>query len=115
MKKVTIITGNQSTGKTQKAKELTASKKTVWLDSLNLDNNFLYQSVTTETEVIVMDGLTGKKNLAEITLLITTPFLMINKRGQMSTEIERPEIIIVSNDFKKDDFRERPHLEIIEM
>lgn len=115
MKKITIITGNQATGKTTKAKELTASRKTVWLNRLNLDDPFLFQSITPETEVIVMDGLAGKKNLSEIKMLIATPMLMVNRQGKMSMEVERPQIIIVSNDFKKDDFRECPHLEIIEM
>lgn len=115
MKKVTIITGAANSGKTTKAREMTSSKKAVWLDRLNLDDPFLFQSITPETEVIVMDGLAGKKCLPEIKLLITTPMLMVNRKGKLPIEVERPEIIIVSNDLKKEDFRERPHLEIIEM
>lgn len=115
MKKVTIITGAAASGKTTKAGELTASRKTIWLDRLDLDDPFLFQSVTPETEVIVMDGLAGKKSLSQIKMLITTPMVMVNRKGKMSIEVERPEIIIVSNDLKKDDFRECQHLEIIEM
>lgn len=115
MGKVTIIIGAVASGKTMKAKEMTATKKMVWLDRLNFEDPFLFESITPDTEVIVMDELCSKKNLSEIKLLITTPLLMVNRKGKSSFTVERPEIIIVSNYLKKEDFRERPHLEIIEM
>lgn len=113
MKKVTIITGAVATGKSKKAREMTASKKTVWLDRLNLKDPFLFQSITSETEVIVIDDLADQK-ISEIKKFIGTPKLMVNTRGKMSFEVERPEIIIVSNDLKKKDFI-RQHVDFIEM
>lgn len=115
MKKVTIITGAASSGKTTKARTITDSKKVVWLDPRNLYDPFLFESITPETEVIVIDDLAREKHLSVIKNLISSPMLMLNKRGKTPIEVERPEIIIVSNDLKEEDFRECSNIEIIEM
>ena len=95
MSKTIIITGKARSGKTTKAKELTKGKKTVWIDPGQLSNAFAFDLVKTDTERIVIDGA-GLSN--KILCIVFCKRIEINKRGSAPFEIDRPELIIVSNE-----------------
>jgi hypothetical protein len=68
-----------------------------------------------DTEVIVIEDI-SKRDLPRIKELITTESFIVrpaysNKRVQLI----RPEVICTSNVLTRSDFRERDHIEFIEM
>jgi predicted ATPase len=112
MKKVTIITGNQGTGKTMLAKKLCENKKSIWFDSL--ENNFEKQ-IDIDTEIIVIDDLSCI-SMPKVKELITAKSLIFRPNYHKSPiKIQRPEVILISNSLTKKDFRKRDHIEFIEM
>ena len=113
MKKVTIILGPPNTGKTTKAKEMVEGRKAAWMD-ISTFGLLDFSGITPEIEVIVFDGCTYR-NKHLLTYYITCKQLHAEKKGCEPILIERPELIIISNDFKREDFRERSWVTFIEM
>jgi predicted P-loop ATPase len=112
MKKVTIITGKQGTGKTILAKKLCENKKSIWFDSL--ENNFEKQ-IDIDTESIVIDGLSCS-SMPAVKKLITAKTLVFRPSySKNAIKMERPEVILISNSLTKKDFRKREHIEFIEI
>lgn len=112
MKNVTIILGSQASGKTTKAKEMVANKKAILLKQF--DTNYPYSEILKDTEVIVIDEL-GLRDLAEVKNLIKSDTILINKKHEVPFEMQRPELILVSNSLKKSDFPTLPFIKFIEM
>ena len=109
MKNVTIITGPPNTGKTTRAKEMVKGRKAVWLPVC-----FDFSEITPETEVIVLDGCTSK-NKELLKYYITCKQLHSEDPGCRPILIDRPELIIISNDLKRQDLGGRYWLTFIEM
>ena len=111
MKKVTIITGEHASGKTTLAKKLCENKKAVWLSSLDIEK---VREVEFDTEIIVIDGL-AIEDMEKLKMLITTETFIATPKFKKEFFMERPEVIVTTNCFTKEDFIQRQHIEFIEM
>lgn len=98
---ITLITGNLGCGKTTKAVQMTENRKTVWLNERALREPFCFQSVTPETECIVIDELVSKN---AINMFLSSDKLQIERENEAPEMIDMPDIIIISGSLNKNDF-----------
>jgi GTPase SAR1 family protein len=95
-----FIHGTAGSGKSTMVKKFCEGKKSVWLPFYQLKNYksiedpFLFQKVTKETEVIVFDEVPSIKAVRP---LIEAETITIEKRGFEPFTIPKPLIIIISN------------------
>lgn len=95
MNTVTFILGAAATGKTTKANELVRGKKCFHMQSVKQK---FYYKIPVDTEVILIDGFI-LSDLEDLKVLITSPYISIEKRGFDPVVIDRPEIIVASQYF----------------
>ena len=91
MKKVTILFGPKASGKTVRANKIINGRKSVTIYGADLLSPFCFESVDTDTEVIVFEELT---DIRLINFLIDRQHLTVNKYNLRPFTIECPEIII---------------------
>jgi len=111
MKPVTIITGSPASGKTTLAKNMCEGKKSIWLSSLDSHS---FSEINIDTDIVVIDGLATKSNLEKLKSFYTAEKIIVEKQLKDPVKIERPELIIISNSLKKEDFNYRPYIKFIE-
>lgn len=113
MPKTTIaILGPAGSGKTSKLKELTAGKKTVWIEAKQFLSPFYLSEATEETEVIAIEEV---NDLQDAKTFIYARQIAIEKRGIDAKIIEKPQIIFTSNVLKPKVFDEVPYVEVINL
>ena len=99
MGKIIVICGKPETGKTNIAKQITKGKKAVWVPYFEIKSPFAFSSVSTETEVIVFDGLTDK-NREQVRNIISSEKISIQKKGVKEKEVIAPDMIFIFDSLK---------------
>jgi predicted kinase len=103
----TVITGPSASGKSTLAKELTAGRKSVWLQ--DLEGRFRYKDISTETEVIVVDEVADVRSAMD---LMRATHLIINKQAEVSDFVKRPEVIVITQARRLEFLQEDPSVPI---
>lgn len=101
---IVFITGNQGTGKSEKAISILKDSKYLILNEEQLKSPYAYSQLTKETEWIVLDEAS---HLDLIKALITSKKLRVYKKGKSLEIIKTPNIIIVSQIISSKNFRLR--------
>ncbi len=93
--KVTIISGPRGSGKTTLAQKIANGKKTVWIQNFDINNQFIYQNVEKDTEVIIAEEITA---IYLIMCIISTDKIRVNKKMKEPFFMKRPEFIFVTKE-----------------
>lgn len=102
MKQTIAILGKPGSGVSSMAKHLTKDHKfTVWLHPDDLKSTFPFNMVKKKTKYIVVDNVT---KMEQVYKLIYADVLIINRQCKRHFEIERPCVIICSNNLTVEDF-----------
>lgn len=109
MKKVTIITGPQASGKTTLAKQMTEGRKAVFITPDKGGNHFLFHEVKEDTEVIVMEEA---YSASQVRAISGSNKIMIDRQCRNPIEIDTPDLIFTSNILTKKDFEPIPAFDI---
>ena len=96
MNNLTIITGKQGSGKSTKAKEITANKKALWLTELQPG---WVKELQDETEVVILDECNWTRDKMSIMDLISQTTISYRKPYEKEkTTRKTPYFIICTND-----------------
>jgi len=110
MKKVTILVGPKASGKTTTANEMAKGRKSVTICHPDLLNPFCFDSVDTDTEVIIFEELT---EVGQLNFLINRDKLTVNKYNSGPFTMQRPEIIIITQKLQEHLLQLNESVEII--
>lgn len=97
MNNVTIISGEQGSGKTTVAHTLCEGKKAVWFNGFERN---MFKNLETDTDIMVIDNLHTIKDLKYLKELINTKNITFRKAySGVFNKIKRPQVIAISQLF----------------
>lgn len=112
MNKATIIIGPRESGKTSLAYALAEKKKTVEINFHEIGQNFQFHAVEKDTEVILIDDIKEKSQIIDI---VTCQRIKVDKPGKSPYIIDRPELIITTENINFRGIDNYPWVHIIEL
>jgi|GEM_PF-4794519 len=113
MKKVTVIIGPQGSGKTTKAIQLCANRKAAFVSVGKISTPIPYSKAIEGADVLVFDGISAL-NAVDIKHVASATHIFQKRNGRLE-QIERPEIIITSNNLTAAAIPRWKNIEIIHM
>jgi len=110
MQKVTIVSGN-SVGRGLEAIKLAKGKRVLWADDVDIDPReydgepciIIYNSL------LIRDLVKLKKFIRQERVAVRVPY------GREGISMERPEIVVITNDWDESDFNDIEGLEVVKI
>lgn len=90
---LTIIRGSQGSGKTTLAKQIVGEKKAVWTDVSGMW--VAVRSMPEDTEYIVVDGISGDKELAKIKPYLRQDTVFVRRPYELTKQVRMPKLILI--------------------
>jgi len=110
MQKVTLVSGN-SVGRGLEALKLAKGKRVIWADDVDIDPREYdgEPCVIIYNSLLVRDLAKLKRFVSQKRVAVRVPY------GREGISMERPEIIIITNDWEIEDFLDIEGLEIVKI